>query len=54
MQENWSSLRGYSMIRVQGAGAYKVRVTPLRTAKTGPEWLPEINVNERQTSAELS
>lgn len=52
MQENWSSLRGYSMIRVQGAGAYKVRVTPLRTAKTGPEWLPEINVNERQTSAE--
>lgn len=42
------------MIHVQGASVGKVRVTPLRGAATGPEWLPERNVNERKTDSEVS
>lgn len=34
------------MIRVQGAILQKVKLTLLGTAKTGAEWLPEMNVNE--------
>lgn len=40
------------MIRVWGANFNKVRLNVLRSAKTGHEWLPEINVNESHALTE--